>query len=234
MVKIGDVKIKFLYIGDAKIKKAYVGENLIFGETKPSRLPEGYTEVEYIYLSGAVGFNTNYRVTPSKTRVLFDIEMEAKSAASNEYLLYQYGNTATSRSHYFYIARNSETDFRISLGWAAGTYDTFSTGSVTVGKIAIDLNAQTRKVVIGDFSGSTRYPETSAFISGYLYIGTRSESGAAPTSKLYSCKIYESGALKFDFVPCTDPSGEVGLFDLVGSKFYANSIGGTVTAGPSV
>lgn len=234
MVKIGDGKIKVLYIGDSKIKKIYAGESLIFGETKPSRLPEGYTEVEYIHVSGAVGFNTNYRVTPSKTRVLFDIEMEAKST-DIEYLLYQYGSTsASSTGRFFTITRTSDTNFRISLGWKSGTNDTFSTGSVTGERISIDLNAQIRKLTIGDFSGTTSYPETSAFTSGYLYIGGPSSSFRVPTSKLYSCKVYASGALKFDFVPCTNSSGTPGLFDLVGSKFYSNSFDGTVTAGPAI
>ena len=53
---------------------------------------------------------------------------------------------------------------------------------------------------------------------------------ALPSSKLYSCKIYNAdGALARDFVPCTNASGTAGLYDLVGKQFYGNSGAGTFT-----
>lgn len=53
-------------------------------------------------------------------------------------------------------------------------------------------------------------------------------------AKLYSCQIEKGGTLVRDFVPCTNPSGEAGLYDLVGNQFYANTRTGTLTAGPAV
>ncbi len=53
MLKIGAQDITGLYVGETKIEKAYLGEELVFSaEKKPSRLPEGYTEVEYIAGAG--------------------------------------------------------------------------------------------------------------------------------------------------------------------------------------
>lgn len=234
MVKIGDAKIKSLYLGGAKIKKDFIGEDLIFGETKPSRLPEGYTEVEYIHLSGAVGFQTNYRATPSVVRVLFDMQMEAYSGKT-ERLFYQYGTAGASTvDYYFTLSRYSESQFRIMPGTLSGKYNILSTGSVTGERITIDANIPLKKVTIGGFSGTIPSGITSSFDERYLYIFGGSSAQYAPTSNLYSCKVYVSGSLKFDFVPCTNPSGVDGLFDLVGSKFYANSFGGTITAGPAV
>ena len=39
---------------------------------------------------------------------------------------------------------------------------------------------------------------------------------------LYSAQILEGGELKADFIPCRSESGEVGLYDRVGGKFYGN------------
>lgn len=59
-------------------------------------------------------------------------------------------------------------------------------------------------------------------------------SGAAQIGKLYSCKIYDNGTLIRDYVPCKDPSGAVGLYDLTGKQFYGNSGTGVFYAGPPV
>ena len=51
----------------------------------------------------------------------------------------------------------------------------------------------------------------------------------------YSCEIYDNGTLIRSFIPCKNPSGTIGLYDIVNSKFYTNvGSGGTFTAGPEV
>lgn len=41
--------------------------------------------------------------------------------------------------------------------------------------------------------------------------------------KLYAFKLYDNGVLVRDFQPCMNASETVGLYDLVGKKFYANA-----------
>lgn len=53
-------------------------------------------------------------------------------------------------------------------------------------------------------------------------------------ARLYSCQIYDNGTLIRDYVPCTNPSGEVGLYDLENEEFYGNAGSGAFTAGPEV
>lgn len=53
-------------------------------------------------------------------------------------------------------------------------------------------------------------------------------------TKIRSCKILENGTLVRDYVPCTNSSGTVGLYDLVNSEFYTNAGTGTFTAGSTV
>ena len=52
--------------------------------------------------------------------------------------------------------------------------------------------------------------------------------------RLYSCQIYDNGQLIRDYIPCIDPSGEVGLYDTVNGLFYGNDGTGVFTAGPEV
>lgn len=119
-------------------------------------------------------------------------------------------------------------------GAAAGQYKTLPTGSVTGERINVDVDGPNKMVSISDFTSEGITFLGAAIQSKYIYIGSGTSTSKAPTSKLYSCKVYVSGELKFDFVPCTNSSGVAGLFDLVRSKFYANSFDGTVTAGPAV
>ena len=51
---------------------------------------------------------------------------------------------------------------------------------------------------------------------------------------LYSCQIEQGGQTVRDFVPCISPDGTVGMYDLSGNEFYANTSSGTFTAGPAV
>lgn len=56
-------------------------------------------------------------------------------------------------------------------------------------------------------------------------------------ARIYSCKISSGGVLVRDFIPCTNPSGEVGMWDSVNDVFYGSSGTGSLTAGmviPSV
>lgn len=52
--------------------------------------------------------------------------------------------------------------------------------------------------------------------------------------KLYACQIYDNGTLVRDFYPCTNESGAVGLYDLVGKQFYSNAGTGAFVAGAEV
>ncbi len=53
-------------------------------------------------------------------------------------------------------------------------------------------------------------------------------------AKLYSAQIYTGDKLERDFVPCVNPSGEAGLYDLAGGQFYGNILSGSFTPGPAV
>lgn len=49
--------------------------------------------------------------------------------------------------------------------------------------------------------------------------------------KVYYAQVYETGTLVLDLLPCINPDGEVGLYDLVNGKFYGNAGTGDFIAG---
>ena len=73
-------------------------------------------------------------------------------------------------------------------------------------------------------------------ISSYLF-SQHEVNGAVHTEnskyRLYYCKLFnEVGTILRDFVPCKNPNGEVGLYDIVDQTFFANAGTGTFIAGP--
>ena len=49
--------------------------------------------------------------------------------------------------------------------------------------------------------------------------------------KVYYAQVYETGTLVLDLLPCINPQGEIGLYDLVKGKFHGNAGTGDFIAG---
>jgi hypothetical protein len=64
-----------------------------------------------------------------------------------------------------------------------------------------------------------------------LIFNGRGGTGYAHPGKLWGVKMWDSGTLVRDYVPCKTDEGEVGLYDLVTEKFYG-SAGEPFVAGP--
>lgn len=222
-------KISKLFVGAEEYKKAYLGDTLVFSFVK-SRLPDGYTEVEYIQSSGTQYINTGVKPSAS-INVVIDFEPTSNGTSTDRIILSSF-YTSGSTKYSFTAAWNSS-----GVGVLVGTYSTLAYNTVNSDKTA------RRMVLKMDRYNKTASVDGSALaISGslvtampnmYLFSSTSSSTGRLP-AKLYSCQIYSSGKLTKDFVPCTNQSGSAGLYDIVGDTFYANAGSGSFTAGPTV
>lgn len=196
--------------------------------TDPEGLPSGYTELEYISSDGTQYVNTWFYPTP-KTRVVADVELPAYSAA-----MYPFGTrseavtTAAQQLMVGYVAANRLRYFYF------GTYKNFNVTSLS-GRITIDANKNVLSVgsqsVTMDgttLTGPTSYP---IFLFAYNNIG---RAAGYSSCQMYSCKIYDDDILKMDFVPCKNPSGVVGLYDVVSRNFFGSFWTGEFIAGPTV
>ncbi len=190
-----------------------------------SRLPDGYTEVEYIQSNGLCQIDTDCRIVFNKTRIVMDIEQTGKQSSGG--LIFQ---AVASNSYYCYMGEYSNTQWVYNFGNA--------------GSKRADLDIVDKRVIIDcDFTKSTLFIDDNSYsiykgvqTTGIFSWFRRSPGTYSPSilAKMYSAQIYNTGVLLFDFVPCINPSGTIGLYELVNGKFYTDAGKGTLTAGPAV
>lgn len=223
--------------GGKVVAVAYGSSKAVYrsaGKKKPSRLPEGYTEVEYIqsdtHCSISTGLSYSTAQEYNNSRMVIDftpvsIEGEAVSLGRKIFTSSMAQGNGTQR--YF-----SSSQFRDgAMNFFVGT--TSLSMAVAPNERHI-LDVDIRSAVVKIDSESKQISRGTTTVSVFrpgIFADKTSDSVKA---KMFGCQIYEGDAMVRDFVPCLDPSGAVGLYDLVGGNFYGNVGAGTFTAGPAV
>ena len=192
-------------------------------------LPEGYTELEYIQSSGTQYVDTGFKPNQdTSVSVEFETSFVDNTTASTHPVYgsaTDYNSSAfefwtVSKGFYTYGSQNWQSDFGIV---ANAKYESLQEKNV------VSLNDVTKSFEYQTFE--TPY--------NLLLFATRRSSGifiaqSDAQLKIYSCKIYDDDTLVRNYVPCKNPDGEVGLYDLVGKQFYGNAGTGVFIAGPEV
>lgn len=196
-----------------------------WAEDRPSRLPSGYAELEYIQASGTQYIDTGF-IPNSDTRIVSDFKamdgpyqfvsifgQRSSSNADGTFLFMQNGvfNAMYGAS---YASFDNDPDFSIQRHVCD-----FNKNVVTVSEKSVVLPAS-------PFVGAT-----SLTLFAVNTSGTKDLIGNV---RCYSCKILDNGSIVRDFVPCIGPSGVVGLYDVIGKSFYSNGGTGGFVAGPEV
>ena len=185
-----------------------------------SRVPAGYTEVEWIQSSGTQYIDTGFKPNQN-TRI--DAEVET---------------TDTGIPYFFWGARTSSETvnfclLRVGSGVRAdyGESKLKITSTPSAGKVSVSQNKN-----VCTYGSAAVTNTASTFASQYpLYLFAANTGGTAGyfgRHKLYNCKIYNDGTLIRDFVPARNGAGAIGLYDMVNGVFYANKGTGSFTAGP--
>ena len=170
-----------------------------------SRLPSGYTEVEYIQSSGTQYLHTGLVCSQSdnyKIELDCDLTSSTYYAGANGYLQYQAS-----------IAGGARSNLMITYANKVET---------------ITVNGTVKKT--DDWSN---FSDTNVKI-GILRLGAANNgwySSNIQSGKIYSCKIYKNGVLVRDYIPCKNPDSTIGLYDLVNSVFYTNAGTGAFMGG---
>lgn len=188
-----------------------------------SGLPSGYTQLQYIQSTGTQWINTGFKPNQN-TRAALTVDAKPSTAAE-----------------WLFGARNGNTDRTFGLLSFNYQYrsdynnstDEYSTVTPS-GKFAVDKDKNVTK-----FNGTVGVTaKFGSFQCTYpMFLFANNNAGAAAgfgSFKLYVCKLFDNGNLIRDFVPCVDPTGNAGLYDLVDGKFYGNAGTGTFTAGPEI
>lgn len=203
-------------LSSVTVEAAQGGEGTYGWKKCVSRLPSGYTEVEYIQSNGTQRINTGF-VPTDKTVI------EAKMGAANNHFYTAISNTSNGRFG-IYVNLGKTIDIAFGQSGYVGSIVsgveypaeiTFKNGSVTVNGVTKTFTTQNA------FTGA-----------GYLTIFGAGTT-PCPGGEVYYFKIYNNGTLVRDFVPCINASGAAGLYDLVNGAFYSNAGSGTFTVGAS-
>ena len=185
-----------------------------------SRLPSGYTQLEYIQSSGTQWIKTG--VIPTiNTR--YYAEFEIVSIDGSKGIIGVVDNNCC----IWYDKTSLYGAFTIG-------YTVYARESVSNGKKYVCELKNGSFVVNGVTYSippvSSWDNQKEAFIFDLNYNGSYGKSSI----KAYRCIIYDGAAKIRDYVPAKNSSGTIGLFDIVNDVFYTNSGTGTFTAGAEI
>lgn len=231
-VFIGDDKIKSIFVGEQKIVKGYVGSNLVYQKaSKPSRLPAGYTEVEYII--GGSSDNVDYLPyfnipdTANATQLKFEFSCGGSNMmglTTPHYVVCQ--NTSGSSSRYCHGFGAKSNQFLYYNGAFQRTLDSCTYNT----RYSVDINVVGKSITINDHVygfGSIGQWMNSQFgvfrpfdrnISNYpMYT-----YAMYPVTLYYLQLLDAKHNLLRDLVPCVKSDGQAGFYDLVTNTFFGN------------
>ena len=202
------------------------------------RLPYGYVELEYIQnTTGAWSTSTAYINTGLKPAANsvdgdtysfegawsregnlvsnFDAIYGADnggSASSTWHLIYQFKDVTK-----VWVSTNTKNGKSINLsGSATGVKHTFKISSSSITIDNTTTSAPTGK---------------GTAITTNLMLFRRTPNGQGFPMKLYYFKVFKSGVLLMDLIPCKNRNNVVGMFDLVSKSFFKSANSGTFVAG---
>ena len=184
------------------------------------RLPNGYTEVQYIQGTGNQYINTEFKPNQN-TRLIADFEV--LSWPSSQFL----GARTSASNTAFNILVTNATSGRD--GWNTSAIN-FTSGNARW-KIDKNKNVTTINSSVTTHAAGTFTCPVPIYLFAVNNNGSLMATGCAG-AKCYSCQIYDDGSLIRNYVPCINPDGEAGLYDTINSKFYGNAGTGVFFAGP--
>lgn len=183
-----------------------------------SGLPDGYTLLEYIQSSGTQYIDT----------------LVAHSASSEIVLCADLAYDTVSPTNQI-MGFNGSGGGGIGISRATW-WEASGIASAVVGtKYSIEYGVNGANVyrTVNGYTVSATRSSYSFATNMFLFAAKGSVTSTSMayycSCKLYGAKIYVDDVLVRDYVPCTNASGEYGLYDLVNSQFYGNSGSGAFT-----
>lgn len=211
------------YIYGAKLSiKTSAWEDLSNGLIKIPTIPQTYTPLEYIEGTGTQYINTG--ITPTQnTSFSFGVYMKEITGAciigcivsndNNDYRIFNYNRQIywdMQASRLIGIANSFPTNQKIE----------FEVGNNYVKKDEATVLTGT---MLSSFTGDCPIQVLRDNPTG---------SSTCAKGRVYYLKIYNSGTLVRNMLPCKNENGVIGMYDTVEKKFYNNNGTGTFIAGP--
>lgn len=188
---------------------------------RTSRLPDGYQEVEYIWVSWQSWQYISTWVAV-KNWLEFDLQIKQNTAYTNNVAIFWNLRSASAIFLYVY-----QSHYRLHYGWSTIDWSSISNDKITI-------NVKPDSLTIDWVTTSVTH--WSTFNSWYMNIWRA--NWWDPTNlqwmfDLYSMQIKDNWTLVRDFVPCYRKQDTViWLYDLVNDQFYTNAGSWTFTKWP--
>lgn len=234
-----DAEYTFIITGDATFIADF--------EAKQSRLPDGYTEVEYIESTGTQYINTGLSSSVA-IKTTMDVLPLPGGGEKQSYFGLASGYQDTRNGGYycnFYILWHNSTSNLVSIQNTASkskpdsTYNKINSFESDK-RVIVTLDGLTKTASVDE--DTYKHNRDTGGSSGRIYLLANfydtkiydSSYRWPMTARLFSCQMIRSTGTVRDFVPCINPEGEVGLYDLIQGAFYANAGTGEFIAGSIV
>ena len=224
-----------IMLGSTQAEAMYIGDTLIW-QAQTSRLPSGYTEVEYISSTSNGGqyIDLNIKLyevlnTPYDIAIKFNIIGAGLNNATNAPIFACQDPASPWPGTFIRKTGGNKTE-------VVGRYIGGNQKNYTMGRIntVIELTEKTppnKNVYDLSNSGMVHSYGTSLFCT---FSDLNNTATTFTNAKLYYFKLFVSGTLVRDMVPCIDPNNVVGLYDLANNTFYSSPNGSAFVAGPTV
>lgn len=195
----------------------------------PSRLPDGYTELEYIESTGTQYIDTGFSPT-TETRLTIEISNLIRGTSN---VLFGSRNPNSPSSPYMFGAVLTSSTMNSIRSDYFGSNATITPSDLSI-KTIVDKDKNTFSafgLTAKNTASSGKKCPDPLYLFCYNSAGTE---GYYSKYKMYSCKIYDNDKLIRDYVPCKAPNQQIGLYDLEHSIFYENAGTGNFVSGPEI
>lgn len=187
------------YYGATQVRSIYYGSTQVYSA-------QPYKQLEYIQSSGTQYIDLGFKLTNNHA---VDLDLQMVKLNANIF-----GSRAGAMDRAFTLF-SSTSVIMTDMG------GTRNSTSPTTDRINVYLSSS--RIKIGTFERNINSGSFTTPGNGYIFnISNNRPQSYMASMKLYGCKIYLSGTLIRDLVPC-DYEGAIGLWDKVNNQFYGNA-----------
>lgn len=222
-----------IMLGSTEAEAMYIGSTLIWQPQAPGRLPQGYTELEYISSTSTGGQYINMNILlydvlnkQYDIAIKFNIAGNGKNTSQQGTLFGCQENINPWPGTFIRYKDNNNITGRY-IG--ADVKDNNLGGANTI----IELTEKTPPAKnVYNYNNSNRTHTWGTSLFSILDANGNPDRFVEAT--LYYFKLFVNGVLVRDMVPCIDPNNVVGMYDVVNNVFYSSPNGAAFVAGPTV
>lgn len=203
--------VKHLTIDEKKVVRLEIGDGVLW-----KGLPSGYTRLDYIETTGTQWIDTGFIPNQDSRVVCEFVRLGGDGIWGTRYSTASRNFNMRGISGYFQAGYNATLKSTLvpqDTKWH--TVDQNKNICSMDGVVVVEFEyanfTAPRSIAIGGINANNKF-----------YYGE---------GRYRDCQIYNNGTLVRDFIPCKNPSGEVGMYDTVNAKFYGNAGTGEIVAG---